>query len=344
VDVHSKVSERVLEVLVEEGGEVDRGEVLARLDAQAAQVSLDGMEIEVKVAQQKVAERKLALQEGEEKVLQAERDEAKARRDHERNVEIAKEHLVSAKDLEDSQSVLDRATNALSLARFLVQKTQVEHLSAVNSVAKAESQAESMRIELMEREVRSPIDGIVAVRHVRGGEMVSSGFGPLFRVVDHRNLVCHVNRPQRELAHLAVGQAVRLTADAFPDTTFHGEVDLISPVVERDTGSFRVRIAIRDPERKLRPGMFLRVSIVTGESKQALMLGKRAIIYEGERPIAFVVRENRAQRVFIERGIDEREHLEVLNRGDRGFLDGDVVVVSGHKDLADGAQVETVRE
>ena len=119
---------------------------------------------------------------------------------------------------------------------------------------------------------------------------------------------------------------------------------MISPVIEKDSGSFKLRIRIEDETNKILPGMFLRTRIITGQSIKALTLSKRAVLYEGERPFAWVVRDNRSHRIYIEPGIEEREFLEVTNRGERGFREGDVVVISGHKNLRDGREVEVVQK
>ena len=132
-----------------------------------------------------------------------------------------------------------------------------------------------------------------------------------------------------------------------PGRRFHATIDVISPVINAETGSFRLRVRVSkedDDAELLRPGMFVRAEIVTEEQREALMVPKAAILNEGTRSVVFAVREGVARRVVLKSGLEERDHVENLDRGETGLGPDDVVAVSGQAGLRDNTAVEIAPE
>ncbi|MHC5072141.1 MAG: efflux RND transporter periplasmic adaptor subunit, partial [Planctomycetota bacterium] len=167
----------------------------------------------------------------------------------------------------------------------------------------------------------------------------------LFLIVDPRNLISYLKRPQRELPLVKHAKTVLFTTDAYPDQEFTGTVDMVSPIVDPATGSFDIRIRVPEVDtRLLVPGMFIRARILTEESRRAIMVPKTAVLAEGDESIVFVVRDGIATKIVLVTGLEDSTHVESCGQGNGGLQENDLLVVSGHDDLKDRTRVEVVED
>jgi RND family efflux transporter MFP subunit len=186
--------------------------------------------------------------------------------------------------------------------------------------------------------VRSPITGVVAERIVRLGDRI----GPstrLYALVNLRSLISRAHIPGGELPNISVGQPARITTDLLPDDDFPGRIIRISPVVDPNSGTFRVTLAIDDADERLRPGMFVTTRIVTATHDEALLVPKRAIVYDDGYPHVFVVQDSTARKIQLDVGFEDTENWEVLS----GVAQGDSIVVVGQNGLKDLARVRVIQ-
>jgi membrane fusion protein, multidrug efflux system len=191
---------------------------------------------------------------------------------------------------------------------------------------------ELAKLELSYTDVVAPIDGVVAQRMVKPGNLIQLNQA-MFRIVDTSRLEAVLNVPERELATLKAGQPVQLRVDAAPGARFDGSIDRVSPVVDSASGTFRVVASFSDASGMLKPGMFGRLEVVYDERAQALTVPREALI-EGEgQPAVFVVRDGRAVRTTVELGHVNGKLAEI--RG--GLAEGERVVTTGKVTLRDGA-------
>ncbi len=187
------------------------------------------------------------------------------------------------------------------------------------------------------RELKSPIRGTISSRQIRYGEAVTPG-RLAFQVVDLQHLRVEVNLPEKDLARLRIGQTARIRSEVLEGIEAPGKLERISPVVDPATGTVKVTVGIERGDTPLRPGMFVNVDLVVDTHEQALLLPKRAVVYDEGEPLAFVVKEDSAARTPLELGFSDRDRVEVLS----GVSVGDRVVIVGQSLLRDGAEVRVV--
>ena len=248
---------------------------------------------------------------GARAALQAAQTAAQMRKlesNYARSRQLAEQQLVSANDNEQ--------------LRF-----DVENARAANRLA---------NLELSWTTVTAPISGVVAERMIKPGNFVQANT-PIFRIVDDARLEAELNVPERELATLEAGLPVTLSVDALPGRTFEGTIDRVSPVVDADSGTFRVVSAFAG-KGDLKPGMFGRISIDYDQRADALTVPRAALLEDEAEPAVFVVDEGKAARVPIELGYLDGEWAEV--RG--GLEEGAQVVTAGKATLRDGSAVQVI--
>jgi membrane fusion protein (multidrug efflux system) len=135
---------------------------------------------------------------------------------------------------------------------------------------------------------------------------------------------------------------VTITLDALPDGLFSGRVDRISPVVDPDTGTFRITAAIDDDaeQPRLRPGIFARVRIVYNSNKDVALLDRAALISEDGLHSAFVIgADDTVSRRVLETDYSENGLVETLS----GHAVGEHVVTAGKTSLREGARISVIQ-
>ena len=280
-DVIAKVEGEVREILVEEGMEVAKGQVLARLDGDMLRLELSESEARLR----------------------------KLQRDFERNVDLQEKGLISTGDFDKI-------------------RYEMEALEASYNLAK---------LELDYTQIRAPISGVVAQRYVRIGNTIRMGEAA-FRVTSLDPLVAYLHIPEREYRNIREGQAVGIEIDALRGAPVVTSVTRVSPIVDPETGTFKVTVEIDDPERRIKPGMFGRFGIVYDMHENALQVPRSAILEDDGETSVFIVVDDKAQRRPVTTGYSNKGMVEIVD----GIDDGVRVVTVGHVGLKEDATVTVI--
>ncbi len=253
----------------------------------------------------------LARLDGDRVRLEAERSAAtvnKLENNYRRSQKLRQEKLVSADSDEQIRYELEAARASLALARL--------ELSYTNIIA--------------------PINGVVAQRMVKPGNLINLN-APVFRIVDNSRLEAVLNVPEREMAVLKQGMPLRMIVDAIPGQVFEGKVDRVSPVVDSGTGTFRVVCAFAGNE-VLRPGMFGRIEVIFDQRQNILTIPRVALLEDEGETAVYVVRGNKSARVAVKLGYTTGEFAEILS----GVKEGDRVITAGKVAVRDGTEVQVL--
>lgn len=194
------------------------------------------------------------------------------------------------------------------------------------------------KLNLDRTTVRAPIDGVVSLRNVRQGDRVMASVH-LFSMVNLDNIIATVHVPEKELSVIEKGQLTYLTSDYLEDKRFEGYVKRISPVVNPETGTFKVTIGLDLDHEGLRPGMFVNAFIITRTNDNALILNKDAIVYDGNKRFVFVVKDSLAYKLPVEVGFEDASRIEIIG----GISDTANVIIVGQNGLRDKTKVKIVK-
>jgi membrane fusion protein (multidrug efflux system) len=192
-------------------------------------------------------------------------------------------------------------------------------------------------LDLKYTRIRTPIEGVVSSRMIKVGNMVLQN-SPTFRVTGLNPLIAVLHIPEKRLESLQEKQQVKLRIDALGGRMVEGRIARISPVVDPGTGTVKVTVETIDESRKLKPGMFARVSIIHDIHRGVPLLPKDAIISEDTESVVFVLKDSTALRKRVTIGFRNTSHVEVL----AGLEVGDTVVTTGKSSLKDSSLVEVV--
>ena len=219
--------------------------------------------------------------------------------------------------------------------RQLLAKEEYEDLKI--NVEQSKIRWERAQLSLDYAHVRAPVSGVISKRSVKLGDRIGAST-KLYEMVNLSRLIAYVHVPGQGMHNLAIGQPALVTTDFLPGTNFQGKILRISPVVDPGSGTFKVTLELESKKRRLRPGMFVNAHIVTATHPRAVLVPKRAVVYDDGLPHLFVVSDSTVNKVRFEMGFDDTEFVEVL----AGVKKGDQIVVVGQNGLKDKAKVRII--
>ncbi|MCB1634136.1 MAG: efflux RND transporter periplasmic adaptor subunit [Xanthomonadales bacterium] len=321
--VSAKVTGKVIEVLIEEGMEVEEGQLLARLDD--AEVLRDQ-----------------ALSEASLQAARTDRQETQVRldlaeRELARQTELVERKLTSAQAVDAARADRDALRARLG--------------SAQAQVTVAARRLEQVGQQLDNTLIRAPFSGVVIAKAAQPGEMISpiSAGGGFTRtgigtIVDMGSLEIEVDVSESYINRVVAGQPVESRLNAYPDWTIPGRVIAVIPTADRSKATVKVRVSIDSRDPRIVPDMGVRVAFLreaeAGESSAPTLSGVRvpasAVRGDGAQASVFLIAEGRANARSVrlgERLGEDWQVLDGLQVGDRvarqqsGLSDGQAVTL-----------------
>lgn len=219
--------------------------------------------------------------------------------------------------------------------RRLISQSDIDNLRSQLGVAQA--RIASARAQAGKYVIRAPFDGVIGLREVSAGEYVSPGQA-LVSLVRLDPMEVDFSLPESQLANVKPGQTLTLTVDAYPGETFTGTLVAIDPVIDINSRSAKLRARIDNSDYRLRPGLFARVELGTGEANQSgLMIPEQALLQQGEERFVYRVVDGKAVRTVVQTGLRLPGRIQVLS----GLSEGDQVISAGQAKpmMFDGAGV-----
>lgn len=210
---------------------------------------------------------------------------------------------------------------------------------AAARLKQAQAALDMAKVNVDKATIKAPVTGIVSQKYVDEGNMVGPST-PLVQIVQISTLKVIGGVSERYLPLLVAGKtAVNIKTDAYPQDTFDGMVYKVGVAVDPITRTSDVEIRVPNPDGKLKPGMFARMTMDVRQ-KECVIVPDSALIREADQTYVFVVKDNTARRRRIKLGIWQGQWHEVLD----GVSLGDSVVTHGQTLLKNGQIVELVQE
>jgi HlyD family secretion protein len=318
----SKVTGKVVEVLIEEGMKVKEGQVLARLDDTNMKASLA-------VAQAQLESAKTAVEETRAQLKQADLE-------FQRTTELARRNIAS-------QANLERAESDAKALQARLARVDRDVIVAERQVAMWQQQADDTII-------RAPFAGIVTTKDAQPGEMISpvSAGGGYTRtgigtIVDMDSLEIEIDVNESYINRVQPGQPVEATLDAYPDWKIPCKVIAIIPTADRQKSTVKVRVGFDKLDSRILPEMAVKVAFREAGGATAgsrvLIVPKAAVLNRDGRDVVFVVQNGRAERRAVTVAAAQSDEAVLT----AGVASGERVIVDAPAGLADGARVKEAK-
>ena len=192
-------------------------------------------------------------------------------------------------------------------------------------------------LDLQDSQIIAPISGFISHRYVKQGYF-TQGYQKLFHIVDSTNLQAVVYLPEHQLSNVALDQQAKLSFSARKNQTYQARIRSISPVIDPKSGTFKVILSINNNEQELKPGMFAQIALTFATHNDAFTIPSDAIITLDNNSKIYLVRDNKAVEVQINKGFVEGQLTEISGE----IKEGDSVVVNGQHNLKANALVEVL--
>lgn len=324
IQIRSEVTGRVLEVLVNEGDVVEKGQILMRLDDTAFAADVNRTRAMVQSQQIDIARANAQL--------------ADLQRQFSRQQQLYQSGLIQQETIDSLQSQLD-------IAKINVRSTQASLQQGQATLAMAED-------NLSKTVYRAPIAGLLSTVDIKPGETVIAGStniigSPLMTLADPSAILAELRVDEADIANIHLGQQAEIYAAAYPHQAIKGEVIQIATSArylnQSQSLSFRVKVLLQPEDIALYPGMSCRAEIILSQKQQSLQVPIAAVQKSEQQYFVWKVQDELAVKQTVTLGMATDIAQEVVS----GLQVGDEVVVGPARTmlgLSEGRRLSTERQ
>ena len=316
--VASKVTGRLVSLLVEEGSPVRRGQVIARLESDDLRAALDQA-----VSNRKVAEANLEAAKAELSL---------ATLTYERNRRLLERQIVSKSEYDNAESRYRRAQAAVTAAEA--------------SIRAGRAAVQGASVALDYTLIRAPFDAVVLTKNADIGDIVTpvgaatNAKAAVVTIADLGSLQVEADVSESNLGLIKAGQPCEIQLDAIPDARFPGVIHMIVPTADRSKASVMVKVRFLQPDPRILPEMSAKVAFLSRpvnqeEERARTAVHRLALAERGRTRSLFVVQDDRVKETAVQTGEAFGDMVEILG----GAKAGDRVVLKPNR-LKDGARIK----
>jgi RND family efflux transporter MFP subunit len=317
--VASKITGRLVDLMVEEGSKVKKGQIIARMES-------DDVTAAKNQAAANLVNALAALE-------QAKTDRNIARRENFRYQGLVADGSVSQSDWDAINTRYKRSEEGVKVA-----EANVLALKAALEGAKA-----GLDYTL----IRAPFDAVVLTKNADIGDIVTpfaavaTAKAAVVTIADMRSLQVEVDVSETNIVGIRVGQACDIQLDALPAIRFRGEVYTIVPTVDRTKATVLVKVRFLDKDPSMLPDMSAKVSFLsrnlkTEERKPRLAVNGSALVGKTDQTHVFVLQGNHVQETSVQTGVKLGDMIEIIS----GLKSGDRVVINPPKGMKNGTKIK----
>ncbi len=259
-----------------------------------------------------------------------------------RVTEIVKSINFSEGQIAPAGTILVQLSNDEEVAMFTEAQRafdRADELVKRKAVSVARKDQERMRMDtaraqLNDREIIAPFEGVIGLRHVSVGDLVSPG--TVITTIDDIDPVkLEFSVPETFLPAISTGLQIEARTEAYPETLFIGTIIAVDTRIDTQTRSFRIKAAIPNPDLHLKPGLLMSVNIVRN-TRNTLAIPEQALTLKGDQVNVLTIgADKKAQIVPVTLGVRRAGFVEVTS----GLKEGDLVIVEGLVKTQPGAEV-----
>jgi RND family efflux transporter MFP subunit len=321
--VASKATGRLVALMVEEGGSVKKGEVIARLENDDVIAAKDQAAANLNAARHNLEQAKADLQE--------------ATITFNRYKELIGQGYVSQAEYDAAEARFKRSSAAAA-----------SFGAAIKASAAALKGAD---VSLEYTLIRAPFDAVVLTKNADIGDIVTplgaaaNAKAAVVTIADMDSLQVEVDVSESSLHQVKIGQPCEILLDAFPDSRFRGIVHMIVPTADRTKATVLVKIRFIDKDSRILPEMsakaaFLSREVTSDEQKPRTAVNPAALINRNGNKAVFLIKENRVVETPVTVGEKFGDMVEILN----GVKSGDRVALKPLNKMKNGLRIKVAEK
>jgi len=315
VAIFSRVDGSIAKMHVDKGDAVRAGQILVEIDHTDSLHAVNRAKADLAAARANVVSQEATIK--------------NATRHLARMQSLIKDQYISQQDVDNAQAAYDVAVAQTDAVRAQGHQAEV-----------ALQQAET---RLAYSYIRAPFSGHIALRNLDQGAVVSGSTGStstvsrgILLLQDITTVRVLLDVVEKDVPLVKIGQTAELRADAYPNRVFTGRVTRLAQALDRTTRTMTVDVALPNPDRALKGGMFARVELVAGTHANALQIPIDAITRLESDQHVFIVQDGKARKMPVTLGIQDHRMVEITT----GLTGEEPVIVSGKDLVTDGATVD----
>lgn len=266
---------------------------------------LDDTEIKIQYrqAENQLKQAKLTLEDEENKFNRSEK--------------LKKEDLISEEDYQTAKSNFNNA--------------KIEHENKMENF-------KDLQLQLEYTKIRAPIEGYIVERLIDVGSKVNAN-EEVYSIEDFSPLLIKLYVPAADAINLKKGMNVEIRSDLFLSRIFKGDVKLINPRIDAESGTIKVTVEVDVSKNLLKPGMFVEAKILISKDEDKLAIPSKCLIHKKGESFVYKFEMGKVSLTKIETGITYDDRIEVKG----GLKIGEAIVIVGVEDLKDGMRVRVKR-
>ncbi|MBF8982406.1 efflux RND transporter periplasmic adaptor subunit [Lutibacter sp. B2] len=340
-DIVSDVEEKIEKLYVEKGDQVEKDQILMKLEETNISYKIKEAEIRLEMQENTLEQLKTDL---EMTLSNVEIKYNDAKNTYERNKKLHEANALSKSELDQSKDRMDEINNDYILA-----KKKLGDGKNRGEVAKQEKQIELARLEvqklkddLKKHTIKSPITGTIVDMKISESGIVESHIPLMFiQDVDHLEIVTDIN--EYDASKIKVGHVVKITGDAFEGKSYDGKVKYVGPfakTVETGQGkenAVEIKIEIKGIDEYLKPGFSATLDILTKSKKDVFVLPYETIFTKRNgQKVIFTVTDGKVKEHTIKTGIESDLEVEIIGKD---MKEKDHVIMNPTEGIKNGDEV-----
>jgi membrane fusion protein (multidrug efflux system) len=264
---------------------------------------------------------------------------------------VTKGDLLIRQDTSSEEAQLPGAVAQANLARTVLERdekmlaeqiiSQAVYDTAAANHDQATAQANTIRAAIAKKTIRAPFSGRLGIRQVNLGQILREG-DPIVTLQSLDPIYVNFTLPQQQLPRLRPGLPLKVTCDALPGLAISGRITAVNPLVDADTRNVQVQATAANTEEKLKPGMFVNVSVGLPARLKVLAVPATAVLYAPYGDSVFIVddaKEGKGGTVlrqqFVRLGEKRGDFVSVTH----GLKEGENIASTGVFKLRNGQAV-----
>jgi RND family efflux transporter MFP subunit len=220
--------------------------------------------------------------------------------------------------------------------------SEQEFRQVTTTLADARLELQQSRLTEHRSKLVTPISGVILHlgRDEQGqpladGQLVTQGY-EVAQVAPTGNLIAEVDLVGPDVARVREGLTCRIRHHAWEEESFDGRVLRLAPTLDPVTRTLRAEVSVNNRESRLRPGMFVEVTMIAERREDVPVIPREALAERGGRKVVFVLRGQKVNRREVVAGLGDDEIVEIRS----GVEAGERIVVRGLETLTDGTRVQ----